>query len=139
MVSKKSSKKSKQPQGDPSLLEWISGGIGALLAIAVLSLLTIEALDSTTARPPLLLVEPVGAVKAGEMYVVEVEVANRSGQTAAAVEIEGELSSGGEPVETSGATVAYVPAHSKRSAGLVFTRDPRTHQLQIRATGYEEP
>ena len=64
---------------------------------------------------------------------------NASRRTAAAVSIEGTLRDGGQTVETSTATLSFVPGHSERKAGLIFTRDPRRHALEVRATGYEEP
>ena len=129
----------RKEQSGPPLLEWTSAAVGAVLAIGILVFIAIEALDSSATKPPLLEVRPTAVAGAGGFYVVEVTVANRSGQTAAAVEIEGELMQGGNPVETSNATVSYVPGHSERNAGLIFSRDPRAHQLQVRATGYEQP
>lgn len=129
----------RKKQSGPPVLEWVSAAVGAVLAIGILIFISIEALDSSASRPPLLEVRPTAVAGAGGFYVVEVTVANRSGQTAAAVEIQGELMQGGSSVETSNATVSYVPGHSERNAGLIFSRDPRAHQLQVRSTGYERP
>lgn len=135
----KSSDEQRKEQSGPPVLEWASAAVGALLAIGILIFIAIEALDSSATRPPLLEVRPTGVFQDSGLYVVEVTVANRTGQTAAAVEIQGELMQGGSPVETSNATLSYVPGHSERNAGLIFGRDPRAHQLQVRATGYEQP
>ena len=139
MASGKSNGEAKKKKAGPSLLEWLSGAVGALLAIFMLGFTTYEALDESTKRPPLLQVEAVSAAKAGGSYIIEVQVSNRSGQTAAAVEVEGELSLDGQSVETSSATLSYVPGDSERTAGLVFTHDPRNHELRLRVTGYEQP
>lgn len=135
----KSSDDRRKKQSGPPVLEWVSAAVGAVLAIGILVFIAIEALDSSASRPPLLEVRPTGVFQGSGLYVVEVTVANRTGQTAAAVEIQGELMQGGSSVETSNATLSYVPGHSERNAGLIFSRDPRAHQLQVRATGYEQP
>lgn len=135
---KESEEKSKERRG-PSLLEWVSAAVGAAIALAIVAFIAFEALRSSSGAPPLLEVRAVGLTSQGASHVVEVEVANRSSQTAAAVAIEGELKQGGESVETSSATIAYVPGNSERHAGLIFTRDPRRYSLTLRATGYEKP
>lgn len=122
-----------------SLLEWVSALIGALLTIAILAFISREALDRSAAAPPLLEVQPLSIVQSGDFHMVEVRISNLSGRTAASVDILGELKTGEQVVEESTVTVTYVPGHSERKAGLIFTRDPRKFQLQARATGYEEP
>src|SRR5688500_11800780 len=103
MPSRKVTEDRRKQQGGPALLEWISGLVGAVLAIGVLAFITAEALDKSSARPPLLSAEVEAATRAGQLYIVEVKVTNESGKTAAAVELEGSLGSGGQPVQTSGA------------------------------------
>lgn len=139
MAKEQSSGEKQKKKGGPSLLEWISGAVGALLAIAILLFLTLEALDSGATKPPLLHVRPTAVTTFNGLYIVELTVTNRSGQTAAAVEVEGELSRSGRVVETSNATLSYVPGNSERKAGLLFTHDPRSNRLQVRATGYQQP
>jgi uncharacterized protein (TIGR02588 family) len=130
--------KQKEQKG-PSLLEWASAALGAILAIGTLVFIAIEAVDPAAEKPPLLYVQPLAVVAEGGLYVVELEVANRSGQTAAAVEIEGELKQAGNRIETSNATLNYVPGHSERRGGLIFTRDPRRYSFEVRATGFAKP
>lgn len=139
MNSKNSSDKQRKDRSSPSVLEWVSGSVGAILALGIMGFIAVEIFDSSASGPPLLEVRPTALVGGDGQYIVEVTVANRSGQTASAVEIEGELIQRGSAVETSNASVSYVPGHSERQAGLIFSNDPRLHQLQVRATGYEEP
>lgn len=131
-------KKQKERTG-PSLLEWIAAAVGALVAIAIVVLIGIEAFRSNGNEPPRLEVRALSVSGTAGSYVVEIEVSNTGHQTAAGVTVEGELMEGGERVESSTATVTYVPGRSERKAGLLFTRDPRALQLEVRATGYEEP
>lgn len=135
---KKSEASEKEKKG-PSALEWASAMIGAMIAIGILVFIAMEAIQSAPGKPPLLQVRPVGLVAEEGLYVIEIKIENRSAQTAAAVEIEGEIKQGGSAVETSNATLSYVPGHSERRAGLIFTRDPRRYSFEVRATGYEQP
>lgn len=131
-------KREKQRKG-PSLLEWIAAAVGALLVIGTLTFIGLEAIATGDSRPPILEVTPVSVVSEAGSHVLKVKVTNRSGQTAAAVEIEGELRQGGQTLETSNATLSYVPGHSDREAGLVFSRDPKLYRVKVRATGFELP
>lgn len=127
-----------KPQRYP-LIEWISAAIGLAMIGAMLGFLVLEAIRGRDSTPPLLEIAPVELVAERDQYVVEVEVTNAAGKTAASVQIEGVLKQGGTDVETSSATVVYVPGESRRRAGLIFTRDPRNYQLELRVTGYERP
>jgi uncharacterized protein (TIGR02588 family) len=42
-------------------------------------------------------------------------------------------------VETSQATIDYLPQRSERRGGLFFTRNPEGLDLNLRAEGYSEP
>lgn len=130
---------SEKKRKGPSALEWASGMIGALLTVLILVFIGSEAIRSRDGRPPLLRVSPAEVVAEQGVHVVELKVTNGSHQTAAAVEIMGELRHGSTVVETSSATIGYVPGNSEREAGLMFSRDPRRFQLQVRVTGYELP
>lgn len=121
------------------LLEWIVAGLGLAMVLGVFAFLMVEVLTRSSSAPPLLRVEPVSLVTAGGQFVVEVEVSNSSGQTGAGVHIEGSLKQGGEEIETSSATIDYVPGNAQRRAGLNFTRDPRRHQAEFRVIGYQRP
>lgn len=123
----------------PSLLEWVAGALGALIAIAMLVILSVEAIETNGQKVPALSVQPSSIAQGGGSYVVEVKVSNASSTTAAAVEVEGVLMDGARTVESSRLSLSYVPGHSERDGGLIFSRDPRQYQLQLRATGYERP
>ena len=128
----------KQPRRYP-LVEWLSAAIGLVIVGTMFGFLAVEAVRQRDGIPPLMEPAVVGLVLANGHYVVEVEVKNVSRKTGAGVQIEGVLRRGGSDVETSTATIAYVPGESQRRAGLVFTRDPREYRLQLRVTGYERP
>jgi len=128
----------KKRSGTP-LLEWVASGIGLLLTLSMLALLLREALSGEAGQLPAIEVAIQRIAPAGSGFVVEIEAVNRSGGTAAGVEIEGQLKSGGASIETSSAVIDYVPGHSRRSGGLFFREDPRRHRIEVRALGFQTP
>lgn len=126
-------------QSGPPLLEWIAAAIGLLLTLAVLGALGWESLKGSDNQPPVIETGIGGITPTRAGYVVEIELRNRSSVTAAAVEVEGELTRADGTVATSATTVDYVPGDSTRNAGLFFEDDPRRHQLEVRALGFAEP
>lgn len=128
----------KKRSGTP-LLEWVASGIGLVLTLSMLGLLLREALSGEAGQLPAIDVAIQRIAPAGSGFVVEIEAVNRSGGTAAGVEIEGQLKSGGASIETSSAVLDYVPGHSRRSGGLFFREDPRRHQIEVRALGFQTP
>lgn len=131
-------RKDKQATPSPAL-EWIAAFLGLVVVATMGVFLVVEAFSSDAQLPPVLKVEPLGLTRAGSTYVLEVEVLNSTGQTGAAVNVEGSLKQGGRAVETSNATLAFVPGRSQRQAGLIFSRDPRAYTVELRVTGYEQP
>ena len=119
------------PHTRPPVLEWIMGGLGLLLTLAVLTVILREAM--APGGPPV--IEPtLHAVHGGPgQWRAEVEVRNTGRATAAGVEIEGRL---GE--ETAAATLDYVPAGGRETVTLGFAADPRAG-LQLHARGWTEP
>ncbi len=121
------------------LLEWIASGIGLVLTLGMLAVIGGEALNHEADQLPVIDVTAGRVVATGSGFVVAIEAVNRSGGTAAAVEVEGALKAGEISIETSSAVFDYVPGHSRRSGGLFFARDPRRHRLELRALGYQAP
>ena len=134
MAARKSEEQKKIPA-----LEWIAAFLGLAVVATMGVFLVLEALSSGARLPPVMHVEPVGLTRGGSIYVLELKVFNSTGQTGAAVNLEGTLTQGGREVETSNATISYRPGKSSRRAGLVFTRDPRSYDVELRVTGYEQP
>ena len=138
MAEDKDSKKGKPPKRYP-VVEWASAAVGLAITAVMFGLLAYEAALQRNGMPPILTVAPTDAVKAGNQFIVEVEVRNQARNTAAGVQVEGILKSGGTQVETSSTTIDYVPGESSRQAALVFGRDPRKHRVEFRITGYARP
>lgn len=126
-------------RSSPPLLEWIAAAIGLLLTLAVLGALGWESLKGSGNSTPVVETSINAITPTPVGYVVEVELHNRASVTAAAVEVEGELTKADGTVATSTTTVDYVPGDSRRKAGLFFKDDPRRHRLEVRALGFAEP
>jgi uncharacterized protein (TIGR02588 family) len=134
------SKNSKRPKAlDIPLLEWVSAGVGLAIVLGMFGFLTVDAMRADTGVPPIMRAQPTRLTVAPGQYVLQVRVSNSSRKTGASVQIAGNLKRGGTVVESSEATLSYVPGQSERRAGLVFTHDPRAYQLDLRVTGYERP
>jgi len=136
-MAKKTSKK-EQKHGEPPIWEWIIAATGAILVFVAIGFLVYEAITGESAPPSLSVsVESVAAVDNG--WLVKFRVKNTGDQTAADVNIEGELKNGEQTVETSAATLTYAPSHSEREGGLIFSKNPNQYQLEVRPKGYEKP
>ena len=121
------------------LLEWIAAGVGLVLTLGMMAVIGREALRGDPMQPPAIEVAATAITPIPSGFVVEVVAVNRSGGTAAAVQVEGELKSGDESIETSNLTFDYVPGHAQRKGGLFFREDPRRHRLEVRALGFQAP
>lgn len=130
--------KKEQKDGVPAL-EWVAAALGLLIALAMVGTIVFEGVNASDDPVPLLAATAEAVTPAAQNYVVTLRLTNASSRTAAAVQVEGVLKRAGEEVESSMATIDYVPGHSEAKGGLVFTADPRTHQLEVRVTGYEHP
>lgn len=132
-------KSRKDAENDAPLLEWIAAAIGLLLILAMLGVIGREALNDETEQLPVITVATTGIAPAAHGYVLAFEASNETGSTAAVVEIEATLKNGDTTVETSKATLDYVPGHGKAKGGVFFVEDPRRHKLEIRALGFQIP
>lgn len=139
MATGRKSTDSKKGPGQIPLLEWLAASVGVAIALSMVIVLSAEALHSEPGIPPMMTVKPLRLVHGGGDYVLEVDVDNSSAKTGAAVQVEGDLKQGSATVESSQATIAYVPGKSHRPGGLVFSHDPRRYTIDLRVTGYERP
>lgn len=119
-------------------IEWIVAAIGALLVAGTIGYLVLHAVVRDQAPPDLRVVaEGTLALQGG--YLVEFRAINAGAQAAAAVLIEGALEGPGGTIETSEATIDYLPARSERQGGLIFSHDPRAYRLRLRPKGWVDP
>ncbi len=138
MAQEKSKNEMDEQQVGTTFWEWIVAAVGLILVLGTIGL-TLHRAMTEESTPPKLEIVVDSQQPSGDGYLVRFTVKNSGDQTAAAVAIEGELKNGADTAETSSATLTYSPAHSIRHGGLYFTKNPQNFNLQIRATGYEEP
>jgi uncharacterized protein (TIGR02588 family) len=120
------------------LLEWIVGGLGAALVGGAIVFLVHHSLTRDRTPPDVHVVaERVLDLQNG--YLVRFRAFNQGGSAAAELTIEGELEGPDGSTELSEAVLDYLPPRSAREGGLVFSRDPRAGQLNLRAKGYAKP
>jgi uncharacterized protein (TIGR02588 family) len=128
----------KTKASDIPLLEWVVGGLGALIVLVAIAVLLYEGLAGDSS-PPEIHVEIKDVAPLRDGFRVRFEARNVGGEAAAQVTVEGVLSRPGAEPETSAVTLAYLPARSERGGGLFFSADPRGGDLRVRARSYEDP
>jgi uncharacterized protein (TIGR02588 family) len=118
--------------------EWVVAAIGALLVAGTIGYLAWLAISRDEALPDVRVV--AGRVHALDHgWLVEFRAINSGGTAAAQLLVEGELEGPQGVLETSEATVDYVPPRSEREGGLIFSRDPQGLELRLSAKGYVDP
>ena len=123
-----------------TVVQWIAGGIGLTLTLALVALVAWRAIKPGELTPPSITVSVEHVHSSGAGYLVAFVARNSGDQTAAEVTVEGTLTASGTPEETSSATLNYVPGGSQRTGGLFFTSDPRKGKLDLRALRiYDSP
>lgn len=137
-MEEKAAKEDKNQGTKTPALEWVFAIIGLILVVGVISFLLYH-IATDKERPPNLSVKVDEIVSNEKSFLVKFVLVNTGDETAADVTIEGELKKGGESVETGEVTVDYVPAHSEKKGGLIFTKNPGEFEFEIRAKGYNEP
>jgi uncharacterized protein (TIGR02588 family) len=120
------------------LLEWIVGGLGAALVGGAIAFLVYHSL-ARDRTPPDVRVAAQAVLDLQNGYLVQFRAFNQGASAAAELTIEGELESPGGTTEVGEVVLDYLPPHSGREGGLLFSRDPRAGQLSVRATGYARP
>lgn len=123
---------------DPHWLEWLSGLVSAALILALIGYIGWNAVTEEM-EPPEFAIEATGMGRVSGGYRITFDIENRANTTAAAVIVRGELARGEETVETVDVTFDYVPGQSQSSGAILFSTDPGSARLTLRAIGYADP
>lgn len=118
--------------------EWAIAAVGFALVVGVIGHSAYHAL-ATRAVVPEVTIEHVGTHATRGGHVVHFRAHNHGSATAADLQITGELRQGSSIVETSGATLGYLPSFSRRKGGLFFQEDPDRYELRLYPKGYADP
>lgn len=119
-------------------VEWVTGFASCVLVLFMVGLIFWEAVTDSH-QPPALTVVITSRSPVTDGYRVTFDIANSSAATAAAVVVRGEIVDRDEVMETIDVSFDYVPAESKSSGAIVFSRDPADRSLRVRAVSYTEP
>jgi uncharacterized protein (TIGR02588 family) len=122
---------------EPPLLEWVVGGLGAIIFFGMLTVLIATGMSSRD-LPPSISVEVERVTSAEGGYVLEFTARNESDVTAADIAVVAELRAG-EEMQRREARFDYLPPRSERQGGFFFESDPRQGALTLRAQGYNDP
>jgi uncharacterized protein (TIGR02588 family) len=121
-------RKPAKSEGDTPLLEWICGGVGALLFLAAVVLLVGEGMKPAT--PPDISGRVIGVEQVASGWRVTVEVRNAGD---AAVDVRLEVNSGGE---TRDMTVDFLPPQATRTGGVYFEQRPISGSIRVALTSF---
>lgn len=119
--------------------EHVAAGIGALVVLGAAAFLLHQAVTQPQNPLPSIALEVDTVVSQAGGHLVTVIARNDGDATAARLVIEGALRSDSGVVERREVTIDFVPAGSRRAAGLFFANDPAGHQLRLRPVGYDTP
>lgn len=120
------------------VIEWLLGALSAAAVVAIVGFLLYQALAVQKPAPEFDVT--VGKIEQrGGAYHVEFRARNRGDATAAGATVEGRLMDGDRSLETSEATLDYLPAQSEREGALLFRNNPDGHRLLLEITGYQKP
>jgi len=111
--------------------------VSALLVLAILAVLGLEL--ARPRRPPDVQVQVESMVSVSGGYLVRFRAHNLGTETAASLQVEGELLDGHTTLETSSTSIDYLPGGSVRRGGLFFRTNPAEHQLRLRPGGFVLP
>ena len=131
-------KEKSSASSDAPPIEWAAAIISTILVLAMLAYTFYHAISNGSV-PPVITVQADSVLDAGSGYVVMFSATNAGDETAAAVQISGELMRDSVAVEESTATLDYVPSRAVRAGGIMFSKDPRMYRLELRATGFSRP
>lgn len=138
MAKEKPENKEQQKPRTIRLWEWIVAAAGMTVVLGAIGVSVFRAFTEESTPPSLVVrVDSISPTQGG--FLVRFSVINTGNQTAAGLQIEGELRDASTVVESSSMTLTYAPANSSREGGLFFTRNPEELNLSIRPTGYSVP
>ncbi|SJZ48375.1 hypothetical protein [Consotaella salsifontis] len=124
-----------EEQARPRKLEWIVGGLSAVLVAAMVGAILFQAIMVADDRPELA-AEILAMRRTEAGLLVDFKVVNRGDGTAAEVDVRGRVSGGGED---SHLMLDYVPARGEAKASFLFPKAGEDARITITPTGYSIP
>lgn len=131
-------------KGDPrrgrSIAEWTTLAISAVILVALVGGLTWLYFRGTE-RPATVVVEPqMDQLREEDSgYYLPVIIHNTGDTTAANAVVQGELDTGSGQPETAEITIDFLDGDEEVAGTFVFRSDPRSGELTVGVTSFEEP
>lgn len=119
--------------------EWVAFAIAAALLLVVAGAV-VRLWVSDEGRPALVSATVTGPTRVeGKSHYVLVRVTNRGDRTAESVQVIAELSEGGEVVEDGEQSLDFLAGGEEMELEFVFSTDPDSAELTVRAASYTKP
>lgn len=116
--------------------EWVTFAVAMAVLSIVVGLILVQVIGWGGRPAPVVHVEKVRAV--GEQFHVDVLVTNDGDETAASVQVNATLETGGESV-TADQTIDFLAGDERNELVFVFQDDPGDGKLTVAVTGYAVP
>lgn len=124
--------------GTIPIWSWLASAIGLVLVIGSSGFMINQIIVAKHA-PPEFTIRAQPPIKVSNGYLIRIQIQNIGDEVAAALLVEGELKKGEKTIESSSATIDYLPSHSQRNAGLIFSQDPSSFEVKLQAKSYVQP
>lgn len=117
--------------------EWVTFGVSLAVLLLVALLIVLQVGESK--EPALPTVIKTGPVeKAGDRWLVPVEIRNEGGETAESVKVMASLEIEGETLE-SDQEVEFLAKGESAEVAFLFEKDPASGELEVTVAGYSIP
>jgi uncharacterized protein (TIGR02588 family) len=127
-------------EGSPArtAAEWATFAAASAILLVVVALLAVRGLQGAD-RPADVVVERSPLRQVGSQFYLPVTVHNRGDRTAEAVQVVAELTRGGTVVEAGEQTVDFLSGAEREQLEFVFTQDPSSGEVTVRAASFLVP
>lgn len=122
-----------------SAAEWVAFAIASAILLGVIGAVTSLWLNDDGKPATIESVVSGAPRKDGELHYVLVRVTNRGDHTAESVQVVAELSRDGEVVEEGEQSIDFLAGGETQELQFVFTEDPSTADLAVRAASFAKP
>ena len=123
-----------------SVAEWTSLGISLAILLGVAGMVIYLYVTDDNRQPIIEIVPLYAEVRHdGEVYYLPVTVTNTGDETAANVQVRGELQSQSGPPETAEFEIEYLAGEATASGTMVFGEEPTTDTLKVLPVSFQEP
>lgn len=118
--------------------EQVTFAIAALIVAALVGLVLLSWVSQSN-QPPMFSIQPQPLRESQGQYYLPFSITNQGGQTATSVQVIGELKLNGKVEETGEQQIDFLSGNETAEGAFIFSQDPRTAEVVIRAASYGLP